>query len=154
MSSSLQGLGKSIPSQQIPLYVIQIMVSHTCQSPPHPLIHMHTYARTCRVRGLKEGDAVSFVGGAYSEYVLARGMLCTKIPTASADYAALAISGTTAVSALEAVGGIKQGETVLVTAAAGGTGHFAVQLAKVRTGAYTVCEERDGGRKIVTCTHT
>ena len=40
----------------------------------------------------------------------------------------------TAVGALELVGHIKQGQTVLVTAAAGGTGHVALQWAK---GAYT-----------------
>ena len=36
----------------------------------------------------------------------------------------------TAVGALELVGHIAQGQTVLVTAAAGGTGHIALQWAK------------------------
>lgn len=85
-----------------------------------------------------EGDAVAFVGGAYSELVLSRGMLCTKIPEASPDYAALTISGTTAVSALEAVGGIRPSDVVLITAAAGGTGHFAAQLAKKVHGCHVV----------------
>lgn len=44
------------------------------------------------------------------------------------------------IAALESVGEVKAGETVLVTAAAGGTGQFAVQLAKLK-----------GCRVIATC---
>jgi len=41
------------------------------------------------------------------------------------------VGGLTASLALQYVGEMKSGQTVLVTAAAGGTGHFAVQLAKL-----------------------
>ena len=50
------------------------------------------------------------------------------------------VSGLTASIALEQVGEVKEGETVLVTAAAGGTGQYAVQLAK-----------RAGARVLGTC---
>jgi NADPH-dependent curcumin reductase CurA len=49
-------------------------------------------------------------------------------------------SGLTALIALEKAGQMKSGETVLVTAAAGGTGQFAVQLAKL-----------SGNKVIATC---
>ena len=50
---------------------------------------------------------------------------------ASAEAAALAISGLTAAAALEGTAKLQPGESVAVTAAAGGTGHFAVQLALI-----------------------
>lgn len=43
----------------------------------------------------------------------------------------------TAWQALESAG-LREGQRVLVTAGAGGVGHFAVQLAKVHWGAYVV----------------
>merc|ERR1719410_1924622 len=53
-----------------------------------------------------------------------------KVPL-SAKMLPLMISGLTASIALEEVGEMRHGETVLVTAAAGATGQFAVQLAKL-----------------------
>lgn len=57
---------------------------------------------------------------------------CTPcVGPASAEAAALAISGLTAAAALEGTAKLQPGESVAVTAAAGGTGHFAVQLALI-----------------------
>jgi len=68
---------------------------------------------------------------AFSEYCLAKPSMC--VPVASADPAAVALvlSAVTASAALEGTAKLQPGETVVVTAAAGGTGHFAVQLAKL-----------------------
>jgi NADPH-dependent curcumin reductase CurA len=86
------------------------------------------------------GDHVTFVGGAFSEYVLAGAGALTKVPEATPEAVALRISGLTAAAAVEATGGAKRGETVLVTAGAGAAGSFAVQLAK-----------RAGCRVVATC---
>jgi NADPH:quinone reductase-like Zn-dependent oxidoreductase len=83
------------------------------------------------VSGLSVGQAVTFVGGAFSEYVVAKAALCWPVPEPSPEAVACTISGTVAGAALHAVANMQPGETVLVTAAAGGTGHFAVQLAKL-----------------------
>jgi len=82
------------------------------------------------VTSLHPGQHVTFIGGAFSEYVVAKAALCWKVPTPSAEAVALTISGTVANAALKYVGKMQSGDTVLVTAAAGATGSFAVQLAQ------------------------
>jgi NADPH-dependent curcumin reductase CurA len=57
--------------------------------------------------------------------------MCTPVTQASPEAAALVLSGVTAAASLYGTAAIKPGQTVVVTAAAGGTGHFAVQLAKL-----------------------
>lgn len=78
------------------------------------------------------GDAVltNSLGGGYREYYTVRAGRAVRVPSASPEILALAISGVTASIGLSVTGEMKAGETVLVTAAAGGTGQFAVQLAK------------------------
>lgn len=71
------------------------------------------------------------VGAAYREYVVMPAMAVIPIPTLSTEILPLLLSGTTASMALELVGEMTRDEVVLVTAAAGGTGQFAVQLAKL-----------------------
>ena len=68
--------------------------------------------------------------GSFSEYGVQKASRCLRIPEASKEMVALLTSGFTASIALE-VAGLKGRKTVLVTAAAGGTGQFAVQLAKI-----------------------
>jgi NADPH-dependent curcumin reductase CurA len=68
--------------------------------------------------------------GAFAEYVLAPENMCVKIPTPDTKFMTI-FSAVTASIGLEQVGEMKKGETVLVTAAAGGTGQFAVQFAKL-----------------------
>ncbi len=82
---------------------------------------------------LHEGDAVvtSTLGGGYREYNLERAGNIIKVPEATPEVLSIVVSGLTASIALEEVGEMAHDETVLVTAAAGGTGHYAVQLAKI-----------------------
>jgi hypothetical protein len=84
------------------------------------------------VSGFKVGDwAVSNTLGGYAEYVTIPARRAILVPEASPEVLSLVVSGTTAWLGLNTVGEMKSGETVLVTAAAGGTGQFAVQLAKL-----------------------
>jgi NADPH-dependent curcumin reductase CurA len=82
---------------------------------------------------LAEGDAVitSTLGGGYREYNVERAGNAIKVPEATPEALSIVVSGLTASIALEEVGRMSHDETVLVTAAAGGTGHYAVQLAKI-----------------------
>ena len=77
------------------------------------------------------GDAVCFVGSGFAEYTKAKAAMLWKVPTPSSEMAALRISALTACAMMEITGKVRQGEVVLVTAAAGGAGHFAVQFAKL-----------------------
>ncbi len=68
--------------------------------------------------------------GAFAEYLLVPETMLLPVARATPAAVALLASGLTASIALEVAGRPAAGETVLVTAAAGGTGQFAVQLAK------------------------
>jgi NADPH:quinone reductase-like Zn-dependent oxidoreductase len=70
--------------------------------------------------------------GAYAEYIVIRESEVALKPK-SIDHinaAAIPLAALTAWQALFDAGGLKAGQTVLIHAAAGGVGHFAVQLAK------------------------
>ena len=110
--------------------------------------------------GVVVGSPVMFVGGAFSEFVKVKRASVTPVPVASAEYAvgahrnirsqepervltplhntrshdrqALRISGHVAYSALTYKVELNRGDVVLVTAGAGATGSFAVQVAKRR----------------------
>ena len=84
------------------------------------------------VRNLETGDAVvtSNVGGGYREYQVVRSSAAMKIDEPTPEALSIVVSGLTASIALDEVGEMHRGETVLITAAAGGTGQYAVQLAK------------------------
>jgi len=92
---------------------------------------------------LRLGDAVTFVGGAFAEFVLVQAAALWRVPAATAEVTAATISGLTAYAALHATARVRAGEVVLVTAAAGGTGHWAVQAA-ASAGAHVVAVA--GGR--------
>lgn len=85
------------------------------------------------VSHLAEGDAVitSTLGGGYREYNVERAGNAIEVPEATPEALSIVVSGLTASIGLEEVGEMAHDETVLVTAAAGGTGHYAVQLAKI-----------------------
>jgi len=83
------------------------------------------------VTNVKEGDAVCFVGSAFAEYSTCKAFLLWKIPEPTPEYVGLRISALTSCAMLEQTGNLQEGETVLITAAAGGAGHFAVQFAKL-----------------------
>ncbi|KAL3679180.1 hypothetical protein R1sor_022136 [Riccia sorocarpa] len=69
--------------------------------------------------------------GGFSEFSELPVKVLMPMPLVAPEIVAILTSGLTASIGLEVAGRIKSGETVLVTAAAGGTGQFAVQLAKL-----------------------
>ncbi len=82
------------------------------------------------VAGFAVGDAVGTMGlGGYREVQLVPAAQAVPLPEATPEMVALFVSGLTASIALSVTGEMTTGETVLVTAAAGGTGQVAVQLA-------------------------
>jgi NADPH:quinone reductase-like Zn-dependent oxidoreductase/short-subunit dehydrogenase involved in D-alanine esterification of teichoic acids len=84
------------------------------------------------------GQPVAFLQyGGFAEYVQIPRNRCFKAFEASPEIVALLTSGLTASIALEQAAKVTASDTVLITAAAGGTGQFFVQLAK-RAGAYVI----------------
>jgi NADPH:quinone reductase-like Zn-dependent oxidoreductase len=91
------------------------------------------------------GDAVfgmpCFPGaaGAYAEYVTAPARHFARIPEGVGfiEAAGLPMAGLTAWQMLTEVAGVRSGQRVLVSGAAGGVGHLAVQIAKAH-GAYVI----------------
>lgn len=85
-----------------------------------------------KCKGFQVGDPVMFMhSGAFSEYMTLPYRRATLIPREDPAYLSLLVSGCTASISLQQVGEIQKGDKVLITAAAGGTGQFAVQLAKL-----------------------
>ncbi len=77
------------------------------------------------------GDAavtVRFTGG-YREANIGPAASFAHAPAASREWLALASTGVSALLALEHIGALQDGETVAISAAAGGLGHILVQLA-------------------------
>ena len=83
------------------------------------------------VSNVAVGDAVCFVGSAFAEFSKVKADGLWVVPHAGPEMVGLRISALTACAMLEQTGRLQAGETVLVTAAAGGAGHFAVQFAKL-----------------------
>ncbi|TKY68052.1 putative quinone-oxidoreductase-like [Spatholobus suberectus] len=96
-----------------------------------------------RVKDFKVGDKVvakltSRYGGGLAEFAVTSESLTAARPSevSAAEAAALPIAGLTARDALTQIAGVKldgtgQPKNILVTAASGGVGHYAVQLAKL-----------------------
>ena len=89
------------------------------------------------VTDLKLGDAVFGVcdtgqEGAYAEKIAIKSALLAKKPSSlgHAEAAALALTGLTALVAVEDTLKLKRGETILIQGGAGGVAAFAIQLAK------------------------
>jgi NADPH:quinone reductase-like Zn-dependent oxidoreductase len=86
------------------------------------------------------GDRVfGNIANAYAEYVVAPVDAITKMPDdlSFEQAAAIPVAGMTAWQTLFDVGGLESGQTALISGAAGGVGHFAVQFARV-AGAHAV----------------
>ncbi|KAI9097001.1 hypothetical protein DFS34DRAFT_622150 [Phlyctochytrium arcticum] len=84
------------------------------------------------VTKVKVGQAVAVIGyGAFSEIQIVHEGLAIPIPSLRPEVLPLLVSGLTAYFGLKRSGQMGTGETVLVTAAAGGAGQMAVQLAKL-----------------------
>ncbi len=83
------------------------------------------------VSNTKTGTPVAVVraGGGYRHYQVCPAEAVIPIPAASPEVLALIPSGVSALLALEQVGQLREGETVCITAAAGGLGNLLVQLA-------------------------
>ena len=87
------------------------------------------------VTGLPPGTHVigaAISGGAFAEYMLLPAVAAVPLPTGWAGEQALGlvVSWPTALAALRPLGRVAAGETVLIHAAAGGTGQAAVRMAK------------------------
>ena len=89
------------------------------------------------VQDFKEGDAVFGVcdagqEGAYAEKIAVKAAIVAKKPSglSHVDAAALALTGLTAMSAIEETLKLQSGETILIQGGAGGVASFAIQLAK------------------------
>lgn len=84
------------------------------------------------VTDLKVGTPAALMTfGSYTEFTVVPAKHILPVPRPDPEVVALLTSGMTASIALEKCGQMKSGEAVVVTAAAGGTGQFAVQLAKL-----------------------
>ncbi|GGS67369.1 hypothetical protein GCM10010156_27890 [Planobispora rosea] len=75
---------------------------------------------------------VRIEGGAFAEYVVLPAARAVPVPAGWADEQALGlvVNWPTALAALKPLGGLAAGQTVLIHAAAGGTGQAAVKMAK------------------------
>lgn len=77
------------------------------------------------------GQPVAYMApGAFAEYTVVPASVAVAVPAVKPEYLTLLVSGTTAYISLKELGALTPGSKVLVTAAAGGTGQFAVQLSK------------------------
>lgn len=84
------------------------------------------------VASLKVGQAVVYLQfGSFAEYVTLPAEQAIPVPSTDPAILSIVLSGLTAAIALEEEADLKPGKKVLVTAAAGGTGQFAVQIAKL-----------------------
>jgi NADPH2:quinone reductase len=98
------------------------------------------------VAGHRVGDGVRVVGlltkgtGGYAEYAVVPDDLTVPIPDGVDDVMALAVlvQGLTAWHALVSAARLQAGETVAVTAAAGGVGSLAIQIARLRGAARVI----------------
>ncbi|OYY72593.1 zinc-binding dehydrogenase [Sphingomonas sp. 28-63-12] len=94
------------------------------------------------------GDAavtVRFTGG-YREANVGPASQFAKVPALAREWLALASTGVSALLALEQIGELKDGDTVAISAAAGGLGHLLVQLAVLRgCRVIAVCSGRKKG---------
>jgi NADPH:quinone reductase-like Zn-dependent oxidoreductase len=89
------------------------------------------------VNDLRVGDAVfgvcdQGIEGAYAEKIAIKAAIIAKKPARleHAEAAAMALTGITALWALEDTGKLRSGETILIQGGAGGVAGFAIQLAK------------------------
>ncbi|KAI4318617.1 hypothetical protein MLD38_032296 [Melastoma candidum] len=84
------------------------------------------------VNHLKVGNPAAIMTfGSYAEFTLVPAKHVLPVPRPDPEVVAMLTSGLTASIALDKAGQMESGQVVLVTAAAGGTGQFAVQLAKL-----------------------
>src|SRR5215469_4046915 len=107
------------------------------------------------VQDLRVGDAVFGVceagqEGAYAEKIAVKAAIVAKKPSglSHVNAAALALTGLTALSAIEDTLKLKRGETILIQGGAGGVAGFAIQLAK-HIGAHVITTASAANRDYV-----
>jgi len=108
------------------------------------------------VKNFKTGDEVFAMinypeaGKAYAAFVVAKpGHLAVKpVNVSFSESAAATLSALTAWQALTVYGQVKKGDKVLIHAASGGVGHYAVQMAK-HLGAYVIGTSSAANREFV-----
>jgi NADPH2:quinone reductase len=105
------------------------------------------------VIGLETGArviGVSIKGGAFAEYMVLPAQAAVPVPAGWAEQQALGlvVSWPTALAALKPLGGLTAGQTVLIHAAAGGTGQAAVTMAK-HYGATVIATASSGKHEVV-----
>ncbi|XP_063307697.1 prostaglandin reductase 3 [Pelobates fuscus] len=77
------------------------------------------------------GQPVAYMAnGSFAEYTVVPAKVAIPVPFVKPEILTLLVSGTTTYISLKEMGQLSEGKKVLVTAAAGGTGQFAVQIAK------------------------
>ncbi len=83
------------------------------------------------VQDIKVGDHVvtAMPGAGFREYAIVEENFVVPVPEATPEILGLLVSGTAASIALEVIARLRSSKTVLVTAGASGSGHYAVQLA-------------------------
>ncbi len=93
---------------------------------------------------------VAINGGAFAEYLVLPAAAAVPVPAGWADEQALGlvVNWPTALAALKPLGGIAAGQTVLIHAAAGGTGQAAVKMAK-HYGATVIATASPGKHEVV-----
>lgn len=89
-------------------------------------------ARGRNVKNFKDGDAVAAwkVGSGYRDYQVVPASRLYAIRDATPEILTLIPTGVSGMVGLERVGEMKTGQTIAVSAAAGGLGHIVVQVAK------------------------
>lgn len=108
------------------------------------------------VTHLRPGDTVfgmprfPFPAGSYAEYVTGPSRHFARVPAglSMVEAGALPLAGLTAWQALVDVAAVSAGQRVLVTAAAGGVGHLAAQIAKAR-GAFVAGTARSANHRFL-----
>jgi len=87
-----------------------------------------------KVTKFKKGDSVGTVkvGTAYQEYQLVNENEVITFPAVTPEHLTLSPTGVSALLALEKLAELRSGETVVISAAAGGLGHILAQLCKMR----------------------
>src|SRR4051794_28397612 len=93
---------------------------------------------------------VGIGGGAFAEYMVLPAAAAVPVPAGWTDEQALGllVSWPTALAALRPLGGVSAGQTVLIHAAAGGTGQAAVRMAK-HYGATVIATASPGKHEVV-----
>ncbi|GAA4339712.1 NADPH2:quinone reductase [Actinomadura luteofluorescens] len=93
---------------------------------------------------------VGVMGGAFAEYMVLPAAAAVPVPVGWGDEQALGmvVNWPTALAALKPLGRIEAGQTVLIHAAAGGTGQVAVRLAK-HYGATVIAAASPGKHEVV-----